>query len=79
MNAKLPKVKRSYVARRFEFLRKANRNVIIRVSILMLQILSLVIVRSYFSRYKLPKFTPQENPVAAHPSQLVRVNQLKFD
>lgn len=73
MNIKLAKIRRRDVGRRFELLKKACHNVAIRVSLLSVQTLALVLLRCFFSRYKFPKFSPQENPLAAHPSQFVRV------
>lgn len=78
MNIKLSKIRRRDIGRRFELLGKACHNVAVRGAILILQTLALALLRCFFSRYKFPTFSPQENPVVAHPSQFVRVIELIF-
>lgn len=74
MNVKVPKIHRREISRWYEFLWKCCHTVIIRCVWLILMTIALALLRLFCSRYKLPKFTPQENPLAAHPSQFVRVS-----
>lgn len=81
MNVKLPRIRRRDIGRRFELLRRACHKVAVRGSLLILLTLALTLLRCFCSRYKFPVFLPQENPIAAHPSQFVRVSfvELQYD
>lgn len=78
MNIKLSRIRRRDIGRRFELLKKDCINVAVRGFILLMQTLALALLRCFCSRYQFPKFLPQENPVAAHPSQFVRVIERLF-
>lgn len=77
MNIKLSRIHRRD-ARRFEPLRRACHNVTVRATVLIIQTLALALLRCFCSRYKFPKFSSQENPLAAHSSQFVRVSFVEF-
>lgn len=74
INVKLPVVSKSDISRRFEFLWQNCQSAIMRTLCLALMTCPLMLFRCFCSQYKLPNFTPEENPVAAHPSLFVRVS-----
>lgn len=76
MDFQLPKIRKSEKKERFSHLFQSNKNVIVRCAILSGMMITLVIFRSFLLGYDIPKFLPEENPIAAHPSLFTRVRIL---